>query len=183
VAARRNSTRSYTFRQARLEVQQMATNTRRARVLSLTLLAAALAAPAAVTARAAADGKDNKIGKWKLRAEAPARGAREYEDRGCGVTVSIRQGVNARGQEYYSSYAAKVDGKEYPRFVKGSTGINTIAFTQVDPDTVAYTLRENGKITATGTTNVSKDGKVLTVTTKSVNGSGAGNSEIYDRIP
>jgi hypothetical protein len=36
------------------------------------------------------------------------------------VTVSTRQGVNARGQEYFSSYAAKVDGKEYPRQVKGA---------------------------------------------------------------
>ena len=161
----------------------MPTNRMRVRVLSLALVAAALAAPAPLTGRAAAEAKDNKIGKWKLRAEAPAHGTRDYDDRGCGVTVSIRQGVNARGQEYYSSYAAKVDGKEYPRFVKGSTGINTIAFTQVDPDTVGYTLRENGGITATGTTNVSKDGKVLTVTTRSVNGTGAGNPEIYDRIP
>src|SRR5215468_12208496 len=90
-----------------------------------------------------ADG-DKKIGKWKLRVEAPAHGTREYEDRGDGVTVSTRQGVNARGQEYYSSYAAKVDGKEYPRLVKGSNAINTIAFTRVDANTVAYTLRENG---------------------------------------
>src|SRR5262245_5949925 len=160
----------------------MARMTMRVRMLAMVVLAAALAAPAPV-ARAAAETADKKIGRWKLRAEAPANGTREYDDRGCGVTVSIRQGVNARGQEYYSSYAAKVDGKEYPRFVKGSNGINTIAFTQVDPETVAYTLRENGRITATGTTNVSKDGKVLTVTTRSVNATGPGHSEIYDRIP
>jgi hypothetical protein len=126
---------------------------------------------------------DKKIGKWKLRVEPPAQGTREYQDRGGGVTVSIRQGVNARGQAYYSSYAAKVDGKEYPRLVKGSDAINTIAFTHVDDDTVAYTLRADGKVTSTGTTHVSKDGKVLTVTTKSVNATGAGNPEIYDRIP
>jgi hypothetical protein len=126
---------------------------------------------------------DKKIGKWKLRVDPPAQGTREYEDRGGGVTVSIRQGVDARGQAYYSSYAAKVDGKEYPRLIKGSNAINTIAFTAVDEDTVAYTLREDGKITATGTTQVSKDGKVLTVTTKSVNRPGSGNAEIYDRIP
>ena len=125
---------------------------------------------------------DLKIGKWKLRVDPPAHGTREYEDRGDGVTVSTRQGVNARGQEYFSSYAAKVDGKEYPREVRGSNAINTIAFTRVDGDTVAFTLRENGKVTATGTTSVSKDGKVLTVTTKGVNSSGQGNAEIYDRI-
>jgi hypothetical protein len=125
---------------------------------------------------------DKKIGKWKLRVDPPAHGTRDYEDRGDGVTVSTRQGVNARGQEYYSSYAAKVDGKEYPRAVKGSNAVDTIAFTRVDEGTVAFTLRENGKVTATGTTSVSKDGKVLTVTTKNVNASGPGNTEIYDRV-
>src|SRR5262249_35200781 len=126
---------------------------------------------------------DKKIGKWKLRAEAPASGTREYEDRGCGVTVSVRQGGNGRGQEYYSSYAVKVDGKQYPRLVRGANTINTIAFTQMDADTVAYTLRENGVVVSTGTTSVSSDGKVLTVTTKSVNASGRGSTEIYDRQP
>jgi hypothetical protein len=125
---------------------------------------------------------DRKIGKWKLRIDPPARGTREYQDRGDGLTVSIRQGVNARGQEYYSAYAAKVDGKEYPRAVRGSNLINTIAFTRVDEDTVAYTLREDGKVVATGTTAVSKDGRVLTVTTKNVNSTGPGNAEIYDRV-
>lgn len=125
---------------------------------------------------------DRKIGKWKLRIDPPARGTREYQDRGDGLTVSVRQGVNARGQEYYSAYAAKVDGKEYPRSVRGSNAINTIAFTRVDADTVAYTLREDGKVVATGTTTASKDGRVLTVTTKNVNSAGPGNAEVYDRV-
>jgi hypothetical protein len=126
---------------------------------------------------------DPKIGKWKLRADPPAHGTRDYEDRGGGVTVSIRQGVDGRGREYYSSYAAKEDGKEYPRLVKGSNTVNTIAFQRVDANTVTYTLRTDGKITATGTSQVSKDGKVLTVTTKNVGGTGSGNPEVYDRMP
>jgi hypothetical protein len=150
------------------------------RRVSMSLLVMVVCAAAAQDRR---DQPDRKIGQWKLRVDPPAHGTRDYEDRGGGVTVSIRQGVNARGQEYYSSYAAKVDGKEYPRLVRGSNAVNTIAFTQVDADTVAYTLRENGTVTATGTTNVSKDGRVLTVTTKNVNAAGAGNPEIYDRIP
>jgi len=144
-------------------------------------LAVLLAVLAAVPPPGSAE-DDKKIGKWKLRVDPPAHGTRDYEDRGGGVTVSTRQGVNARGQEYYSSYAAKVDGKEYPRLIKGSTTVNTIAFTRVDANTVAYTLREDGRITATGTTSVSDDGKVLTVTTRSVNAAGRGNAEIYDRI-
>ena len=152
----------------------------------LALLAIALLMARGITAQSRATSAaraDKKIGRWKLRADAPASGTREYDDRGCGVTVSIRQGVNDRGQEYYSAYAAIVDGKEYPRQVKGASGVNTIAFTRVDADTVAFTLRENGSVTATGTTGVSRDGKVLTVTTKGVNASGRGNVEIYDRVP
>ena len=149
------------------------------RTLAL-LLAVVAAAPQVGRAE-----DDKKIGSWKLRVDAPAHGTREYEDRGGGVTVSTRQGVNARGQEYYSSYAAKVDGKEYPRLVKGSTTVNTIAFTRIDANTVAYTLREDGRITSTGTTSVSADGRVLTVTTKSVTAAGSAGRvsvEIYDRI-
>jgi hypothetical protein len=131
----------------------------------------------------AAVASDKKMGRWKLRADAPASGTREYEDRGCGITISVRQGVNNRGQEYHSSYAAQVDGKQYPRQVKGSNVVNTIAFTQVDPDTVAFTLRENGTVKFTGTTGVSADGKLLTVRTKSVNPSSRENVEVYDRIP
>lgn len=71
----------------------MVNNRMRVRALALALLTAALAAPAPLTGRAA-ETKDNKIGRWQLRAETPAHGTREYEDRGCGVTVSIRQGVN-----------------------------------------------------------------------------------------
>ncbi len=152
----------------------------------LVLLATVCVSPSGESTQDAANRAaqtDKKIGKWKLRVDRPASGTREYEDRGCGVTVSVRRGVNARGQEYYSSYAARVDGKEYPRLVKGSSAVNTIAFTQVDADTVAFTLRENGTVTSTGTTTVSKDGNVLTVTTKGVGSSSQGNTEIYDRTP
>jgi hypothetical protein len=156
------------------------------RVAGAALLAASLMAPspgAAERHRERAPQSDKKMGRWKLRAEGPASGTRLYEDRGCGVTVSVRQGVNSRGQEYYSAYAAKVDGTEYPRHVKSSNGINTIAFTRIDAETVAFTLRQDGKVTSTGTTAVSKDGKVLTVNTKGVDASGRANVEIYDRLP
>lgn len=121
------------------------------------------------------------IGKWKLRAAAPAQGTREYEDRGCGLVVSTRQGVSSDGRPYFSQYAAKYDGLEYPRVVKGSQAANTIAFRTVDDDSVEFTLREDGKITSRGTTSVSKDRRVLTVTTRREGSTSAGGVEIYDR--
>ena len=115
---------------------------------------------------------------------APAHGTRDYQDRGW-----RRHRVDPSGRERARSGVPLVVRRQGGRqgvsaFHQGSTAITTIAFTAVDDDTVAYTLREDGKITATGTTTaVSKDGKELRVTTKSVNGTGAGNTEIYDRLP
>jgi hypothetical protein len=125
---------------------------------------------------------DPKIGKWKLRVAAPASGTREYEDRGCGVTVSTRQGVSADGRPYFSHYAAQFDGKDYPRVVRGSQVANTIAITRVDDYTMSFILKEDGKVTSQGTTTVSKDGKVLTVTTRRAGSEGPGGVEIYDRV-
>jgi hypothetical protein len=130
-----------------------------------------------------ADAPDPKIGTWKLRAQSPAAGAREYEDRGCGIVVSTRQGIDGSGRSYFSQYAAKYDGKEYPRAVKGATTANTISFTTVDAYSVDFTLREDGKVVSRGTTTVSRDGKVLTVTTRREGFQGPGSVEVYDRQP
>lgn len=126
--------------------------------------------------------KDPKIGQWKQRVAEPASGTREYEDRGCGVTLSTRQGVTADGRRYFSQYAVQFDGKDYPRVVRGSDVANTIAVRWVDAYTMAFTLKEDGKLTSEGTTTVSKDGKVLTVTTRRAGSSGPGSVEIYDRV-
>jgi hypothetical protein len=138
-------------------------------IVGFALTAAHAQAPAPVH-------KDPKIGKWKLRVAAPASGTREYEDRGCGVTLSTRQGVNAQGRAYFSQYAAQYDGKDYPRVVRGSQAASTIALTRQDDYTMEFTLKEEGKFVARGKTTVSKDGKVLTVTT------GNGKPEVYDRV-
>jgi hypothetical protein len=124
------------------------------------------------------------FGKWKINisktTNPPQSETRVYEDRGGGLILSTRQGVDSQGRQYFSQYAAKHDGKEYPRMVKGAPGINTISFQQIDPYTSAYTLRTNGKVTATGRTTISRDGRVLTVETTSVEG-GRRTVEVYDK--
>jgi hypothetical protein len=124
------------------------------------------------------------FGTWKVNTSKtknpPQSETRIYEDRGGGLILSTRQGVDAGGREYFSQYAAKHDGKDYPRMVKGIPGINTIAFHQVDPYTSTYTLKTNGKVTANGRTTISKDGNVLTVETTSVEGART-TVEVYDK--
>ena len=144
----------------------------------LVLLACALVN---VSAQGGAASQSPTIGNWKVRAAAPAHGTRQYEDRGGGVVVSTRQGVSADGRPYFSQYAAKYDGKEYPRAVKGSATANTIAFEIVDADTLKFTLRADGKIISRGTTHVTKDRKVLTVTTWPEGSPESRSEEVYDR--
>ena len=70
-----------------------------------------------------------KFGTWKRRLnEPPPRTeTRVYENRGTGVTLSTRSGVNAQGEPFFSQYASKVDGKDYPRVVMGSGAVSSIA--------------------------------------------------------
>jgi hypothetical protein len=146
------------------------------------LVVLALACGSVFAQPSAAPAADPKIGKWRLRATAPASGTREYEDRGRGVTISTRQGVTADGRAYFSQYASQMDGKDYPRLVRGSQVVNSIAITRVDAYTMAFTLKEDGKVVSQGTTTVSKDGKVLTVTTRRAGSDGPGSVEFYDRV-
>jgi hypothetical protein len=124
------------------------------------------------------------FGTWKINRsktpDPPQSETRVYEDRGGGFILSTRHGVDSRGRAYFSQYAAKHDGKDYPRMVKGSPGINTITFQQVDPNTSIYALKTDGKVTATGKTTISRDGTVLTVETTSV-ANGRTSVEVYDK--
>ena len=124
------------------------------------------------------------FGTWKVNpaktADPPTSETRVYEDRGGGFILSTRLGVDAQGRDYFSQYAAKHDGKDYPRLVKGSKALTTITFQQVDPYTSTYTLKSDGKVTATGKTVLSKDGKVLTVSTTDATGSRT-ITEVYDK--
>jgi hypothetical protein len=134
-----------------------------------------------LSAQQAEQASSPMIGKWKLRGVPPVTGTREYEDRGCGVVVSTRQGVSRDGREYFSQYVVKYDGKEYPRLVRGSNAVNTVANPPPPPDTVSFTLREDGRVASRGTTRVSKDRKVLTVTTWRADRPESKSEEIYDR--
>jgi hypothetical protein len=93
-------------------------------------------------------------GKWKIN---PAKSqfteaTTTYEQTGPG-----EMRMTAEGQ----SYKFKVDGKEYPA-VYGSTAV----WKQIDPNTWQTTYTINGKVYSVDTTNVSADGRTMTVLTK-----------------
>ena len=127
------------------------------------------------------------VGKWTLNIARsipgpgglPWNGRRTYEDRGDGVIVGRREGISADGQRFLNYYAVKFDGKYYPCVVLGTSGVVEIAFTMVNPRTSAWTMRQDEKVTVTGRSEVSSDGKVLTVTAIAVDGTRS--VEVYDR--
>lgn len=118
-------------------------------------------------------GLDLKFGTWKLNlqkskfppgTQPPQSDTRVYEDRGGGVVMSTHTTVNRQGQEALTIYAAKFDGKEYPVATRGSGALSTIAFHVIGPYSESFVLTRDGKVATRGTTTVSKDGKILTMT-------------------
>ena len=76
----------------------------------------------------------------------------------------------SQGHAFFSEYAGKYDGKDYPRLVKGSGDVNTITLVRVDPRTSTFTLKTDGKVTANGKRTISTDGKTMAIETTNVGG-------------
>jgi hypothetical protein len=63
------------------------------------------------------------------------------------------------------------------------SGFATIVLNAVDPYTVTFTQKLDGKVTSNGTRTVSKDGKTMTIATKGTNAQGQATSTnaFYDK--
>ena len=83
---------------------------------------------------------------------------------GAGVKYVV-DGAYADGSVRHWEFTANYDGKDN-RVTGNSPYGEVVALTRVDPTTVRILNKKNGKVTATQTSVVSKDGKMRTVTTK-----------------
>lgn len=128
------------------------------------------------------------IGQWTLNADQsraagnqrpPRSAVRTYVDRGAGTIVGRREGIGADGKPLLNYYATRYDGLDYPYVVLGAQTIGQIAFTLSDRSTTAWTIKQDGRVTATGTSAISADGGTLTVTTVSAQGNRS--VEVYQR--
>lgn len=140
------------------------------RILLACLVAAAcVMLPLSVSAQA-----NPRIGTWKLNLEkstyqqgaAPASETRTYlatDDGGLQMAADV---VLASGTKQPNGYRAKYDGKDSP--YSGAAG-DTIAITG-DGWASDSTIKSVGKATQTTHSVVSKDGKTMTMTTKTASG-------------
>jgi len=126
-------------------------------------------------------GADNTLGTWKLNEQkstrSPAKSVtmvREAVPAGVKVTITW-EGANV-------TWTAKYDGHEYP--IVGAP-FDTVSIKQVDADTLLIDERKKAgsPFHAAGRIVVSKDGKILTTTTKGIGADGKpfSNTLVYEK--
>jgi len=139
----------------------------------LIVFACVVAAAGLLPQRLAA--QDNpRLGTWTLnvakstyqQGQAPASETRTYLATDDGGVQMTADAVLPSGTKQPSGYRAKYDGKDYP--YSGAAG-DTIAITG-DGWATDSTIKMGGVIKQTTHTVVSKDGKTMTLTTKTASG-------------
>ena len=148
------------------------------------IAAAGLVAVACLLPQGAFAQANPRIGTWKLdvakstyqQGQAPASETRSYlatDDGGIQMTANA---VLPSGTKQPSGYRAKYDGKDAP--YSGAAG-ETIAITG-DGWASDSTIKSAGKVTQTTHSVISKDGKTMTLTTKTGSGRPV-STRIYDK--
>lgn len=112
---------------------------------------------------------DPFVGTWKLNLEksnrtglAPKNVTVKFESQSKGLKFASDV-VSAEGKGTHGEATFKFDGKDYP---DASNPGATIAFTRVDPITIAAVYRKDGQEVGSSRAVVSKDGKTMTRTIK-----------------
>jgi hypothetical protein len=127
-------------------------------------------------------------GTWKLNLEkstfgtspAPKSMTRTVTTTG-GTTTYSFEGIAADGKALSYSFSTNYDGKPMPIMGSGMPfGADVISLKHAGPGKSAGTLEKAGKVVATASAVVSKDGKEVTVTTKGAGGTGTITS-VYDK--
>ena len=151
----------------------------RIRIVFACLIAAVCLLPQAAVAQA-----NPRVGTWKLdvakstyqQGKAPASETRTYlatDDGGLQLTADA---VLPSGTKQPTGYRAKYDGKDHP--YSGAAG-DTIAITG-DGWASDSTIKMGGKVTQTTHSVVSKDGKTMTLTTRTAAGN-AVSTRVYHK--
>jgi len=68
------------------------------------------------------------------------------------------------------------DGKDRP--MAGDADVDMLSLTRIDAFTSAFTQKRAGRVVSTGTQAISRDGKVMTVTTTGINAKGQSINDV-----
>jgi len=131
------------------------------------------------------------VGTWKLNTAkskyspgpGPKSQTRTVEAQGDGIKVRI-EGTAGDGSHVAYGYTANFDGKDNPMSGIGApNGADTVALKRINPTTIEVTNKKAGKVLVTLRVEVSKDGKVTTITANGTNGNGqvVHNATVYEK--
>jgi hypothetical protein len=131
---------------------------------------------------------DLHIGKWKLNlgkskstsGQAPKSETQTYEQQGNVVKVAV-EGLDADGNPIAYGYAIYDDGRGAPITGYAASGADTVEVKRIDANTTETVFKKAGKPVGATRSAVSKDGKVLTVTSLDADGHPTGNVLVFDK--
>jgi hypothetical protein len=127
------------------------------------------------------------VGTWKLNvakskytgSPMPKEMTRTVEAAGDSVKYTYA-GTAADGSSVSYSFTVKYDGKDYPMNGTAPGGVDMIAVKRISSNSYEATQKKAGKVVANTKVEVSKDGKVTTITSKSA-GDSTGYVAVYDK--
>jgi hypothetical protein len=148
-------------------------------------IVAALALLVCSAALASAQAANPRLGKWKLKQDAPppALNIMTYEPFGSGGMKVTVESTNREGKKSTWTYNTMFDGKDMP--VSGDTRTETSAVKKIDDRTTEITNRRGGKVTQVITNVLSADGNRIDNTYKNFNEQGeptTTTTAVYERI-
>jgi hypothetical protein len=123
--------------------------------------AAACAAAALLAAIVSAQTANPRIGKWKLKQEAPppALNIMTYEAiPGGGMKVTV-DAVNGQGRESHWTYLTMFDGEDRP--VQGHPSADTTSVKRIDERTNEIVNKKAGKVIQIITNVIAADGRTI----------------------
>jgi len=132
-----------------------------------------------------AQGANPRLGKWKLKQDAPppALNIMTYEPWGNGGMKVTVESTNREGKESTWTYNTMFDGKDMP--VSGDTRKETSAVKKIDERTTEITNKRGGKVTQVIVNVISADGKTIDNTYKNFDAEGQPTTTtkaVYERI-
>ncbi len=131
----------------------------------------------------AAQSTDPIVGTWELNVAkskyspgpAPKSETRTYVMAGQDIKATSK-GVDATGKPTASEWTVNYDGKDRP--LTGSPDADALSLKRVDAFTTEFTQTRGGKVVITGTRIISRDGKVMTITTRGTNAQGQAINDV-----
>ena len=130
------------------------------------------------------------VGTWQLNTAkskytpgpVPKSLTRTVEETADGMKYTMT-GVNADGSPISYGFTVKYDGKDYPATGTMPGGADSIAIKKIDANHYEATLKKAGEEVGTSKLEISKDGKVATLTSKGMTAGGkpSHSVSVYDK--